>query len=120
VAQESGAQIGILVLRPDVACQAISGKEVVQLLNRIIGVRIRVVLRFEIGRHARETRAVSGEIRQRDLAIVPLGYLHVCGKILGHRIRQRDLTAARHVREQKRGEFLSDGTNLEDCLAIQP
>ena len=63
---------------------------------------------------------MRGEIRQRDLAIAPLGHRHAVGKKFGHRIGQGDLTAARHVREQKRREFLGDGTNLEDRLAIQP
>jgi hypothetical protein len=53
---------------------------------------------------------------QRDLHASSLRHLHPGRQVLRHRIRERNLPAAHHVREQERREHLRHGADLEDRI----
>ena len=62
------AEVRVSVLRADIARQRVTGQELRQRLDAIVGVRVGRVLRCKIRRHPRESRRVRDEILECDRA----------------------------------------------------
>ena len=54
VAQKADAQVGVFVLRADVAGEVVAGEEIVHLLDGVIGIGVGWVFRSEVRGHARQ------------------------------------------------------------------
>src|SRR4051812_36183384 len=67
VPEEPHAEVRIFEARTDIASELVTGEEIVELLDGIIGIRICLVFRRHVGRQSRQPRTVGREIGQRDL-----------------------------------------------------
>ena len=69
-AKEPDTEIRILVLLPGITGERVAGEKIVELRDRVVGVRIRHVRRLQVVRQARQSGALRREIEQSDLVPV--------------------------------------------------
>ena len=118
VAQQSDAEVRILVRRADVARQLVSREKGVHLVHRIIGIGIGRVAWRHVRRHAGQARRLRGEVEQRDL--LAAARRNVCRRRqeLGHGVVEPHLAAGDHVGQNRGREGLGDRPDLEDAARV--
>ena len=118
VSQETGAEIRVFDLRTDVPLQLVRREELVELGDRVVGVRVPRIGRPEVVRHARQSRAMRRQVQQRDLCAVPRRYIDDRPEQPLHRRLELEGALPRQVRQQDRREHLGDRADLEHGVAI--
>ena len=90
--EQTNTQIRILELRPDVARQDIAGEKRIQVLHRVIRVRVVHVGDDQVRRQTRQARRVRGKVLQRDGPRLTHRNRDACGEVLGNGIVERHLS----------------------------
>jgi len=78
-----------------VARQFIAGKELVQILHTVIGIRIAKIFRFHVAGKGWESGGVGGKIVQRDGFAASLRHPDAFGKIFGRWIAGGEMAVGR-------------------------
>jgi hypothetical protein len=117
-AEQSAAEVRILVLRPDVARQLERGEELVELRGGVVSIRIGGIFRMKIRGQPRKTGGVGGQIDEGDLLSVALGHPHVRREILRNGIGERHFAALDCIGEEQRCEDLRHRADLEDGIGV--
>jgi hypothetical protein len=100
MAQETHAEVRVLVLRAHVTREFVAGEKRVHLLHAVVGVRVQRIARREVRRHARQSRRLGREVQQRDLPAVARGDAHRWRQELRDWIVEPHLTALAAIRER--------------------
>ncbi len=120
VSQETHTEIRILVCLAHVAGQLVARQEGVQLLDRVIGVRVGRVARRQVRREAGQAGRLGRQVDERDLAAIACGDPHRCRQILRDWIVEADRAVRHHRCKNRRREGLGDGADLEHAVFGNP
>ena len=120
VPQQTHAEVRVLVFGAHVARQLIARQERVHLRHAVVGVRVQRIVRGKVGRHAGKPRDLRCQVEQRDLPAVPRRHVDRSGQEFRDGVVELHLTARDHVGQQRCGEDLRDGPDLEHAVRRHP
>jgi hypothetical protein len=118
MAQQSHRQVRVFVLRLRLAAELMPGQEGVEIGDRVVGVRVGHVGRLKGVRQPREPGGVGRDVEQGDGAPA-LRHFHAVGQEPGQRLVERHLAGLRHLGQQRAGEGLGDGPDLEHGAGVE-
>lgn len=119
VAQEPEAQVRVLALGARLPAELVALEEVVEHLDRVVGVRVRHVGRNVVVGEAGQAGVVGGQVQQGDGTVAAGRHRNAVGKVTGNRVVEGHLAPGHHVGQERAGEGLVDRSHLEDRAGPQ-
>ena len=114
LAKQADAEIAVEKRRVGGKCNAVLGDEGVEMGSVVVGVGVGRIGGRKVVGHARQAGVLDAEVEERDLGAGG-GFGDSAGREkLAHRLVKADFVLLDHLREDRGGEGLGDGSDFED------